>query len=133
MLTLHIEELFLKVARKFHLDSTSSSNDSLSLDSSDNNHESIVEGSLSFLNVLRSSTSQNDSDSLGSGTASEHVVAFVTELYLLELVAVTENLLIDTVSGGLHDSTDGLGSSLEIVDGATSSAENISVSEILSG
>lgn len=133
MLSVHLYKLILEVARKFHLDSTSTGDNGLSSDGSDDNHESIVERSLGLLNVLGGSTSQDDSYSLGSRASSEHVVAFVTELNFLKLFAGSEDLLTDTVSGSLHNTTGGLGSSVKIVKGATSSAEDVSVSEILSG
>jgi len=121
------------VAGQFHLDGTSSGNNGSSLDSSDDNHEGIVEGSLGLLNVLGSSSSKDDSYGFGSGAAGEHVVAFVTDLNFLELLAGSEDLLRDTVSGSLGNTSSGLGSSVEIVKGASSSAEDSSVSEVLSG
>lgn len=133
VLTFDLENLLLQVAGQFHLDGTSSGNNGSGLDSSDDNHESIVEGSLGLLNVLGSSSSKDDSYGFGSGAAGEHVVAFVTELNFLELLAGSEDLLRDTVSGSLGNTTSGLGSSVQIVKGASSSAEDSSVSEVLSG
>ena len=133
MLSLDGSKLLSQVAGEFHLDGTTSSNNSLGLNSSDDNHEGIIERSFGFFNVLRGSSSQDDGDSLGSRASSEHVVSLASELDFLKLFTGSEDLFGDTVSGSLHNSTSGLSSSVHIVKRASSSAEDFSVSEVLGG
>jgi len=63
----------------------------------------------------------------------EHVESFTSELNFFELAAFSHNLLGNTVNGGLNLGTSGLGDVLEIPDRDTTSAENVSVCEVLSG
>jgi hypothetical protein len=133
MLSLDGSKLLSQVAGEFHLDGTTSSNNSLGLNSSDDNHEGIIEGSFGFFNVLRSSSSKDDSYGFSGGASSEHVETSISELHFFEFLTGSENLFRDTVSSSLHDSSSGFGASIEITKRASSSAEDVSVSEVLSG
>jgi len=52
-------------------------------------------------------------------------------LDLLEFTAMSEDLLLDSINGGLDNTASCLGDTVEIVKLDTSSAENLSVSEVL--
>lgn len=133
MLSLDGSKLLSQVAGEFHLDGTTSSNNSLGLNSSDDNHEGIIERSFGFFNVLRSSSSKDDSYGFSGGASSEHVETSISKLDFFEFLTGSENLFGDTVSSSLHDSSSGFGASIEITKRASSSAEDVSVSEVLSG
>jgi len=62
---------------------------------------------------------------------SEHVESLGSELDLLEFTAMSEDLLLDSINGGLDNTASCLGDTVEIVKLDTSSAENLSVSEVL--
>ena len=129
--------MFTQESRKFHLDCAASSNDSVSLNSSQYDHYGIIEGTCSLLDILSGSTSDDDGHGLGAGALSEHIVALISELNLFEFSADTENSLstffIETVNSSLQDGASGLAHTLEIIFSNTAGAENVSVSEILSG
>ena len=129
--------MFTQESRKFHLDCTASSNDSVSFNSSQYDHYGIIEGTCSLLDILRGATSDDDGHGLGAGALSEHIVALISELNLFEFSADTENSLstffTETVNSSLQDGASGLAHTLEIIFSNTAGAENVSVSEILSG
>jgi len=132
-LALDASQMLTEESAEFHLNCTTTSDDGVSLNCAEHNHNSVIQGTAGFLNVLRSTTSENDSDDLGLVALGEHVVSFTAELNFLELAALSHNLLGDAVDGSLNLGTGGLGDVLEIPHGNATSAENISVSEILSG
>jgi len=103
------------------------------LEGSSDNHDGVVKRSLSLLEVLRSSSSKNEGGGLGFDTLGEHVESFVSELNFFKLAAGSENVLSEAKDGGLHDGSSGLGDSKDIVFLDSSSAENVSVGEVLSG
>jgi hypothetical protein len=132
-LALDASQLLAEVSAEFHLNCTTTSNDGVSLNCAEHNHNSVIEGTASFLNVLSSTTSEDYGDGLALEALGEHVVSFTAELNFLELAALSQNLLGNAVDGSLNLGTGGLGDVLEIPHGDTTSAENISVSEVLSG
>ena len=83
--------MFTQESRKFHLNGATSSDDGVSLNSSENDHYGIIEGSCSLLNILSSTTSDDDGHGLGTSALSEHIVALISELNLFEFSADTEN------------------------------------------
>ena len=129
--------MFTQESRKFHLDCAASSNDSVSLNSSQYDHYGIIEGTCSLLDILSGATSDDDGHGLGACALSEHIVALISELNLFEFSADTENSLstffFETINSSLQDSASGLAHTLEIIFSNTAGAENVSVSEILSG
>lgn len=88
---------------------------------------------MGLLKVLGGTSSQDESGRLGLLASSEHVIPFISELDLFELSAFSENIWGETLSGSLEDGTSGLGDSLQVIHGDTTSAEDISVSEVLGG
>lgn len=91
LFTTNCTHVFTQESRKFHLDGATSSDDGVSLNSSENDHYGIIEGACSLLNILRGATSDDDSHGLGAGALSEHIVALISELNLFEFSADTEN------------------------------------------
>lgn len=60
LLTRHLHCVLLQPFREFHLNCSASSHDLVSLETSPHDHNGVVEGTLSFLNELFSSSPQND-------------------------------------------------------------------------
>jgi len=132
VLSLDVHELLAHVTGQFHLDGATSDDDGSGLDGAEHNHNSVIERAFSLFDVLGGSTTENDGDGLGGRAFSEHVKSLGSELDLLEFTALTENLSLDSINGSLDNTTGGLGNTVEIVELDTSSAENLSVSEVLS-
>lgn len=120
-----------KVSRELHLNGATSSNDGVSLYGSKDDHDGIVEGTGGLLDVLRGTTSEDNSDGLGLCALGEHVVAFVSELDLFELSTDTEHLAHETVDSGLHDGTSGFAHTVEVLLRDATGTEDISVGEVL--
>ena len=133
LLTTDGTDVLTEESRKFHLDGTTTSDDGVCLDGSKDDHNSIIERAGSLSNVLGSASSKDNSNRLGVGAFSEHVVSLRSELSLFEFTSVTENRRFETVSSSLENGTSGLADALEIILRDATSAENVSVSEVLSG
>jgi len=86
---------------------------------------------VSFLKILNGTTSKDNSGSFGRAALGEHVVSFVTKLDLLEFSAETKNIVGQTVDGGLEDSSSSFADSSQIIFLNSTSAEDISVGEVL--
>lgn len=97
--------MLTEMSGKFHFDGTASSDDSVCLDSSQYDHDSIIKGAGSLLNVLRGATSDDNCDRFSRGALSEHIISLATKLDFFELTAGTENIIIEAISSGLQDST----------------------------
>ena len=124
--------MFTQMSRKFHLDSTATSDNSVSFDSSENNHDSIVKRTSSFFNILRSTTTNNKSDSLCAFTLSKEVISFRSKLFLLKHAAISENFVLHAMHSCLNLGTGCFANSIEIPLRNTTRAENVSISEVLS-
>lgn len=125
--------MLTEISGKFHLDGTTSSDDSVCLDSSQYDHDSIIKGAGSLLDVLRGATSDDNCDRFSLGALSEHIISLATKLDFFELTAGTENIIIEAISSGLQDSTGCLAYALQIFLRDTTCAENASVCEVLGG
>jgi hypothetical protein len=124
-------DVLAKVAGKLHLDSSSTSDNSVSFDGTGDNHNGVVERTSGFLDVLGGTTTEDEGDGLGVGALGEHVVSFVSELDFLELSTFTKNLFGDTKGSGLALGTSCLTNTVKILKGDATSAEDIAVSEVL--
>ena len=93
-------------------DGTSTSNDSVRFDSSSNDHDSIIQGSVCFFKILNGSTSKDHSGSFSVGTFGEHVISFITKLNFFEKTATSENIVGQTVDSGLKNGSSSFGNSL---------------------
>jgi hypothetical protein len=125
--------VFSKVSGEFHFDCTATGDDSVSPGGSQHDHDGVVKRSCGFLNVLSSTATDDESHSLGVAALCEHVIALASKLDLLELSASSEDLLADAIGGGLDLTASSLDSSLEVIGWDATSAEDVSVSEELSG
>jgi len=126
-------EVLSEVARELHFDGASTGHNGVRLDGSTHNHGGIVEGPLSLLEILLSTSSEHEGGRLGLLTASEHVVSLVTKLDLLELAANSEHVRGESLHGGLKDSTGSLGNTGHIILLDSTGAEDVSVGEVLGG
>ena len=124
-------EMLSQVSGKLHFDGTTSGNDGVGLDGSSDNHDSVVKRSVGLFNILGSSSSDNNGASFVSSALSEHVESLRSELDLLELSALTKGLFWDSVGGSLENSSASLSYSRQILEVDSSSAEDVSVGEIL--
>ena len=132
-LTLDASQLLTEESGEFHLNCTTTSNDGVSLDGAEHDHDSVIQGAAGLLNVLGSTTSEDHGDGLALHALGEHVVSFTAELNFLELAALSHDFLGDAVNGGLNLGAGGLGDGLQIPHGDAASAENVSVGEVLGG
>ena len=105
----------------------------MGLDGPDDNHNSIVKGPSSFLDILGSTASDDQSHSLGACALSEEIESVVSKLFFLKLSTPSKNTIGDSVGGGLDSSTSGLADSLQVILGHSASAEDVSVSKVLGG
>lgn len=132
-LSLDGTDMFAEVSAELHFDGTTTGDDGVGLNCAGNNHDGVVEGASGFLDVLGGTTTDDHGDGLGGNTLGEHVVSLVTELDFLELSTLAHDSFAKTVGGSLNLSTGSLGNALQIVRGDATSAEDISISEVLGG
>ena len=125
-------EVFSEISRKLHFNGSASSNDCMRLDGSSDDHDGIVQRSLSLLEVLGSAASKHKGGGLGLSAISEHVVAVVSKLDFLELSTSAENLFSQALNSGLEDSTSGLGDTGQVSLVHSTSAEDVVISKSLS-
>lgn len=71
----------------FQFDGSTSWYDLTSLHASSDNHDSIIERTLSFSDELFSTTSKNDSSTLGVRASLEKIESFSTNLDFFEVTA----------------------------------------------
>jgi len=133
LLALNISQVLSEVSGELHLDGTTSGNDGVSSDSSSHNHNSVVERSLGLFDVLGSTTTNDKSDSSGTLALGEHIISLRAELNFFEFASETEDLIGKAVGGGLDSTAASLGNTVQIVGRHSSSAEHVSVREVLSG
>lgn len=117
--------------REFEFDGTTTSNNVFGSETSSDDHNSVVEGSFSFLDELISSSSEQDSGGFGLRAVGEQVVSGSSDLSFLEMAASAENLRRKSINSGLNHSSGSLGDSHQIFLLHSTSAENSTVSEIL--
>merc|ERR1719232_62783 len=120
-----------KLFTKFHFDSTTTGNDRVVLQCPSDNHDSIVEGSLSLVDELFCSTSQYEGTSFGLGAPREQVVPVVSDLNLFKQVTLAHIGLSDVVDSCKDCPTTRLHCSVEILLRHSARTEDIPVSEIL--
>jgi hypothetical protein len=105
----------------------------LSLDSTSHDHDGVVEGTLSLIDVLIGTSSEDEGARLGPGAAGEEVVSLRAKLNFLKLATSTENIVGQSVDSGLDNTAGGLGKTSKVVAGNSTSAEEVSISEVLGG
>jgi hypothetical protein len=122
-----------QVAGEFHFYGSTTSHNRWEFHGTTHHHNRVVQGTFSLLDELFGTSSQNNCGSFGFGTALEEVIAFGTELDFVETATSTQRWLLETVDGGLDDSTCGLGDTHQILVRNAASAENVAVGEVLGG
>lgn len=122
-----------QVFANFHLDGTTTSNDGVGLSGSADDHDSVVQRTVSFLNKHLTSSTKNDGCGMSFLASSEQVVTVSTNLTLLESCASSENCWDQVVNSGLDGSTSGTAHTAQVLLNNTTSAENIAISEVLCG
>lgn len=78
-----------EVFRKFKFNGSSTRDDGLEFHGSSNDHNGIIKGSLSFLDKLFGSSSENDGGGFTLGTSSEHVKSFSSKLNFFKFSALS--------------------------------------------
>jgi hypothetical protein len=121
------------MSAQLHFNSSTASNNGVSLYCAGDNHNGIIKRAGSLLNVLSSATSDDQGNSLGAYALSKHVESLVTELNLLKLTTLSHDGIRQSMSSGLNLTTCGFCNALQILDGDTTSAEDVSVREVLGG
>lgn len=132
-LSTDLSKVLSQVSWKFHLDGTTSSNYGIGLNGSSDNHNSIIKWSFSLINILICTTSKYDCAWFSGWAFCEKIVSFASELNFFELTADSEDIFSDSVCGCLDDTTSWLWNSVEVVTWDSTSAEKVSVGEVLGG
>jgi hypothetical protein len=126
-------DMLAQMSAQLHLNSTTASDDGVGFYCAGHNHNGIIKRAGSLLNVLSSATSDDQGNSLGAYALSKHVESLVTELNLLKLTTLSHDGISQSMSSGLNLTTCGFCNALQILDGDTTSAEDVSVREVLGG
>lgn len=122
-----------EVLGEFHFSGTATGNHRLVFDGATDNHDGIMEGALDFSNELLGTTTENQSASLGLGTALENVVALSTDLLFLKDFTGPEVMRGNVIHRSLNGSTNGFDSANHVPTSNSTSTENVSIGKVLSG
>jgi len=78
-------------------------------------HDGVVDGTVHLGEELLSTSTKDDGDGLGLGTAAEDVVALASKLTLLEKGASSQHRLVEIVDGGLDLRSAGLAHARQVL------------------
>lgn len=90
-----------------------------------------MEGALGLLHKLFGTTPEDDGARLALGKAAEQVEAFASDLFLLEITALSESGIVEVVHRRLDGAAAGLHRAVEVLFGDAARAEHVSVGEVL--
>lgn len=133
LFSLDWSSMMSKVSRQFHFNGTSPSYDGWEFHGSSDNHDRVIQGSFGFFDELFGTSSQDNCGGLGMGTLFKYIVSLDSDLFFFEFTTGSKVSRWKSVDGGLNHGARGGLESNHVIVGDTSSAENVTVSEILCG
>ena len=125
---LHSEEL-----GELHLNGAPSGDDLIGLGDSSDDHNGVIETPLGLLEKLLGTSPEDNGGGFTLGTSSEEVIPGGSDSLLLEQIADSQVLRSQVIKSGENSGPSGFLDSSQVLLVDSSCAEDVSVSEVLSG